>query len=56
MKTRNKILTIVAIITLLLVLISALSSAWLAMGVIKFAFVVFASVTIGYVWGRLSKK
>jgi hypothetical protein len=51
----NKLISILAILVLLAVLIYGLSHAWMALGVLKFAFMILAVGVIGFAAGRISK-
>jgi len=51
----NKLLAILAVIALVWVLFVGLSHAWMAMGVLKFAFIVLGVLGIGWLWGKFTK-
>ena len=46
---RNIILAVVAILVLGLVLLKGLAHAWMALGVLKFAFIILAFVAVGWI-------
>lgn len=55
MSTRNIALALLAILALGWVLFKGLAHAWMALGVLKFGFIILGFVVIGWLWGRFSK-
>ena len=48
------IISILAVLAIITVLVYGLSHAWMALGVLKFAFILLGIGIIGFIWGRLS--
>jgi hypothetical protein len=52
---RNIIIALLVCLVLVWVLFKGLAHAWMALGVLKFGFIILAFVAVGWIWGRLSK-
>ena len=53
---RNALLTFIAAILIVLILFHGLAHAWMALGVLKFVFIVVGVLVVGILWGHFTRK
>ena len=53
---RNALLAFIAAILIVWVLLHGLAHAWMALGVLKFGFIVVGVLVIGWLWGHFTRK
>jgi len=53
---RNLILALIAIILIIWILLKGLAHAWMALGVLKFGFIILGVLFVGWLWGHFTRK